>query len=214
MADKPIPFSAPMIRALIAGAKTQTRRVIKPRRRCSLFDGTWSDSYVLDAGNASWRADDVRYAVGDRLYVKEAWRTQARYDDRPPRDVPVTALVSYEADYDREPNDGCRGRYRHARFMCRWASRLTLLVTDVRVQRLQEVSEDDAKAEGVPWPEECDDGAATAYEPSIGHFRSEFSAIWNSINGPDAWAANPWVCAVSFEAHHRNIDQMEARQCA
>ncbi len=80
MPDRPILFSAPMIRALLAGTKTQTRRVIKPRGHApSLFDGTWSDSYVLAPGNQSWRDRDVPVKPGDRLWVRETWSHARRW---------------------------------------------------------------------------------------------------------------------------------------
>lgn len=76
MTDRPILFSAPMVRALLAGTKTQTRRTIstKPgKRRPNLFDGTWADDYVRDPGNEDWRQDSLRIKQGDRLWVRESW---------------------------------------------------------------------------------------------------------------------------------------------
>jgi hypothetical protein len=85
--------------------------------------------------------------------------------------------------------------------MPRWASRLTLTVTDVRVQRLQDISEEDAIAEGAsPVLVPPDGGSA----PHVEGFR----ALWNDLHGPDAWDANPWVSAITFTVHHGNIDQM------
>jgi hypothetical protein len=92
--------------------------------------------------------------------------------------------------------------------MPRWASRLTLTVTDVRVQRLHEISDDDAVAEGC----ECDsDGWRDYLFPSTqccGTARDSYRTLWNSLHGPDAWDANPWVVAVSFSVQHGNIDQI------
>lgn len=192
MADKPIPFSAPMVRATLDDLKEQTRRILKPQPQCfqdppgfswGKYSGLWPDDW-FGYGNEIDGA--LPYAPGDRLWVREAWRTEARFDHLPPRDVPHDALVSYEADYDQEPNDGCRGRYRHARFMPRWASRITLEVTDVRVQRLGEISHDDAVAEGV------------GIYPHSMSAQKRFREIWEGIHGPGAWEANPWVVAVSF----------------
>jgi hypothetical protein len=88
--------------------------------------------------------------------------------------------------------------------MPRWASRLTLIVTDVRVQRLQDISEEDARAEGI-------------FTPEIGYVNLgkkapviQYAMLWNSLHGPDAWDANPWVSAITFTVHHGNIDQMRA----
>jgi len=202
-----------MVRAINDDRKSQTRRLLKPQPS-KPFCGISTD------GVKWWTNDDeasviellrVPYAVGDMLWVREAWRTEARFDSRPPRDVPKSATLSYEADYDREPNDGCRGRYRHARFMPRWASRITLRVTDVRVQRLQEISEEDAKAEGVEplhggyYPYgistfmtvmQGDREVPAHYCPTA---RQSFQMLWNHINGPGAWEASPWVAAYTFE---------------
>lgn len=82
--------------------------------------------------------------------------------------------------------------------MPRWASRLTLIVTDVRVQRLQDISRGDAMGEGCPFQNMADGD-----DP-----REWFRALWNSLHGPDAWDANPWVCALTFTVHRCNIDQM------
>jgi hypothetical protein len=88
--------------------------------------------------------------------------------------------------------------------MPRWASRLTLIVTDVRVQRLQDISEEDARAEGI-------------FTPEIGYVNLgkkapviQYAMLWNELHGPDAWDANPWVSAITFTVHHGNIDQMRA----
>lgn len=209
MADRPIPFSAVMVRALLDGRKTMTRRVIMPRGRFSLFDGTWSDSYVLDPGNEEWRAHDVRYAVGDRLWVREAWWAEARYDALAPRDIPRGAPIYYQSD----PKPGCAGRYRHGKFMCRWMSRTSLLVTAVKVERLQDISRDDAVAEGLILASANIEACWRWPPPFNGHIwlspRSAFHFLWASLHGPDAWAANPWVAAISFETHHCNIDELE-----
>ena len=85
--------------------------------------------------------------------------------------------------------------------MPRWASRLTLIVTDVRVQRLQDITVEDALAEGVQKTDEYLDMP-----------RMAFRALWDSLHGPGAWNDNPWVCALTFDVHRRNIDQMEVAQ--
>ena len=85
--------------------------------------------------------------------------------------------------------------------MPRWASRLTLTITDVRVQRLQEITAEDVTAEGIPF--EAD--ALAPYEWSV----ARFADLWNTIHGPDAWDANPWCAAISFTVHRCNIDKME-----
>lgn len=219
MADRPILFSAPMVRALLDGRKTQTRRVLKPQPpawcypdqrpgfSCMTppghieFRGHYVGPNGTDHGPAS-KFIKLPYAPGDRLWVREAWRTERPLDHvKPsllPRNVPGRPVrIWHELDRD---NCDQHGRYRHARFMPRWASRLTLLVTDVRVQRLQDISEADAQAEG------CDplviDGAV-----ECGRRKTVFQQLWNSINGPTAWDENPWVTAVTFDVVQSGAEQ-------
>ncbi|MER8959353.1 hypothetical protein [Mesorhizobium sp. M0701] len=212
MTDRPILFSAPMVRALLAGTKTQTRRVIstKPSRKVNLFDGTWSESYVLDPGNQTWRDQAYPWRVGDKLYVREAWRTESRaYDDLAPSVMDADYPVIYEADADWSLNKSV-GRLRPGMHMPRWASRLTLTVSDIRVQRLQEINDEDAVAEGVD-----QNGAVAGQDVDIdggwwpGGPRNQYSRLWNGLNEPRGfgWDVDPWVVAVSFAVDQRNIDE-------
>jgi hypothetical protein len=147
--------------------------------------GIWGDGLDFSAR--------CPYGVpGDRLYVKEAWRTTAEYNDRKPRDLPDDAPIEYLEATDYEVK-WLTGRYRHARFMMRWMSRIALEVTDVRVERLQEISEADAKAEGVQ-PYRLPVHPARESLRHVGGYEQ----IWDSINGPGSWAANPWVWVVCF----------------
>lgn len=215
MADKPIIFSGPMIRALLDGTKTQTRRALKPQPDTGArFSGFERDGHALFTKGSLYGKQRLRYAPGDRLWVREAWRTIGTWDDVSPRNLGSIAPIRYEADaYINQPDywQGRSepvkyGRYRHARFMPRRASRLTLTVTDVRVQRLQEISEADARAEGVSPITEPNDLKWEHYAPH----GAAFVILWNSINGPGAWDANPWVAAYTFTARRGNIDQPEA----
>lgn len=208
MADKPILFSAPMVRALLEGRKTQTRRVAK------FIENDGDGWHIHSAGGGIggvpeanvpiYGPDYVPYVVGDRLWVREAWQAAPEYDAVPPRDIPSGAPIVHLAEREQFR---WASRYRHSQFMPRWASRLTLTVTDVRVERLQDISEADAEAEGMKcrpeagdFPGEWDDKAG----------RRSFRSIWNSINGPGAWDENPWVAALTFTVRKGNIDQMEA----
>ena len=195
MADRPILFSGVMVRSLLAGTKTQTRRVLSNDRFASLFNGEWADSYVLDPGNVSWREKEVRFAVGDRLYVREAWQVFPELDKVKPSDIKPTADVLYVAD---RPDALWDSRFRQGMHMPRWASRMTLIVTDVRVQRLQDISEEDAIAEGV--------GHEPPGRPAI----VQYLGLWDSLNADRGfgWATNPWIVAVTFEVKHGNIDQI------
>ncbi len=217
MADKPIIFSAAMVNALLAGRKTQTRRVLKPQPKV-LKNGIWYRPYpVLRPlqweylhGDRIAGFADTRYAPGDRLYVREHWRTADAYDDLSPSQMGGEEPVIYLADDTLETwgwrNDFVPGRFRQAMHMPRWASRLTLTVTDVRVQRLQEISAADSIAEGVQCGT-CEFMNASACN-GRGCFASiaAFQSLWNSLHGPDAWEANPWVAAYSFAVQHGNID--------
>ena len=201
MPDKPIIFSAPMVRALLDGRKTQTRRVLKPQpawgapenyQPMSDEDPYWA---VFDADHVETRLR-VNYAPGDRLWVREAihWTGNLRF-------VADDAVV----DLDRMPNGFTTSLQRITSiFMPRWASRLTLTVTEVRVQRLQEISTDDAIAEGIslPWV-----AGGTLAVMAQGIAKDGYRALWNSLHGPDAWEANPWVVAISFTVQRGNIDR-------
>ena len=136
------------------------------------------------------------YAPGDRLYVREAHKLIDRHCD-------------YRADWPEENQRFFN--WRPSIHMPRWASRLTLTVTDVLVQRLQDISAADSIAEGV----ECETCAAMGQ--SACHGRGCFASIdayrtlWNSLHGPAAWDANPWCVAVSFTVQHGNIDRLGGR---
>ncbi len=234
MTDRPILFSAPMVRALLAGTKTQTRRLLKPQP--SDFQGAKvppaGKSWVNKKFDAPFLAlhDDlehwcwwdeyanqgpdwfkVRWAKGDRLYVREHWYTWGIFDDLAPSKLRGNEGVSYIADGAARP---LPGRFRQGMHMPRWASRLTLEVSDVRVERLQDISEQDAAAEGIEQDAETGawwgvDGAGVGgATPRWSDASLAFCSLWKSINGPDSWDANPFVVAVSFTVHRGNIDQL------
>ncbi|QRY69221.1 hypothetical protein JVX98_13450 [Ensifer sp. PDNC004] len=190
MNDRPILFSAPMVQALLAGRKTQTRRKVTPH-------------IEVDHIGHLHSSIKLRISVGDRLYVREHWRTTYGLDwtvedlGRPLRPVefdPKTTPIEYLADGENELG----GKDRRAMHMPRWASRLTLTVTDVRVERLQSISEADALAEGLAGVE------LDGMDP-----RGWYRNLWESINGPGSWEANPWVAAYTFRVIKQNIDQIE-----
>ncbi|MGQ3018758.1 hypothetical protein [Phenylobacterium sp.] len=198
MTDRPILFSAPMVRALLSGAKTQTRRIVKFDGLLDFeqgADGVWQ---FRTAGGVT--AVRCPYGVpGDRLWVKETWRPFEAFQ-------PWDLDIRYHADgelrtiKDGEFGEGDWTMPKHAArgnvsplFMPRFASRITLEITGVRVERLAAISEADAEAEGVQEP---------TLVPSLGAFwssRDGFARLWNHINGPSAWAANPWVWVVEFK---------------
>lgn len=204
MADRPIHFSAPIVRALLDGRKTQTRRVLK-------LQPEPLGRFVGFSGSAETARCKVRYASGDRLWVREAVITGYGIDDkygRPTGDKRVwyratdSNLTWFDPDTETTLDNP---PWRPSIHMPRWASRLTLTVTDVRVQRLHAISEADAVAEGVQTGT-----YGGARNPSRSTHRQEFSWLWDRLHGHDAWNANPWVCALTFTVHRCNIDQMAA----
>lgn len=203
MADLPIIFSAPMVRALLDGRKTQTRRVIKVAPAEATSAGTTYSSATGASNIWTWLSGDpmdcetwgalddfsLPYKTGDSLYVREAHAF----------DGPIVRY--YATDHVHELR-----KKRPSIHMPRWASRITLTVTDVRVQRLNDISEADAQAEGAPAI-----GADEAPDEDERSHRWGFINLWNSLHGPGAWEANPWVAAYTFTVARRNIDQQGAR---
>jgi hypothetical protein len=193
MPDKPILFSAAMIRALLDGRKTQTRRVLKPEPY--EFRGEWwiTDRVSGDCQLDDWVNDRIgigpRFAIGDRLWVREAHAF----------DGPMVRYCATDDVHELR-------KKRPSIHMPRWASRLTLTVTDVRVQRVQEISEADAVAEGIIPSEEPNEMKWEHYAPHGVAFRT----LWDSLNGPRGygWDANPWVAAYTFTVARQNIDQV------
>lgn len=194
MTDRPILFSPPMVRALLDGRKTQTRRVLKDQPgdldRPGMFDdGEW---YVTSSRGDHQTSLAVRFRVGDRLWVRETWADTLS--------DPNEAV--YRADGER-PHSLLL--WQPSIHMPRWASRLTLTVTDVRVQRLQDISAKDSLAEGV----ECETCRAMSRSAcqGLGCFASlaAFRAVWEQINGAGSWDANPWVIALTFTVEQKNI---------
>ena len=191
MRERPILMSAPNVRSILAGTKSQTRRAMKPQP-ITFVSAAGMRMLSRDGAVQSW--NDEAYAEefsphgvpGDRLYVKEAWRASSAHNGLAPRDIPIGDSIEYCADPERIVT----GRYRHARFMMRWMSRIVLEIADVRVERLQDISESDAKAEGV---ERHAPGCAADVA-----YRAPYRRLWESINGPGSWDANPWVWALTF----------------
>ena len=132
---------------------------------------------------------------GDRLFVREAFRLCQEADDVSPRDSDPGYRVWYEAD---KPHQLGAGRLRPSIHMPRWASRITLEVTGVRVERLQDISEADARAEGITVPN-CQCGYGLDGNLMSGTASGAYMLLWESINGPGSWNANPWVWVVEFK---------------
>lgn len=211
MKERPILFSAPMVRAILDGAKTQTRRAAKLPHHNPL--GQWEPTTIGDDGVRDARGAPVKKQgaiwhtrtgdsllcpygqPGDRLWVRETclgwWNTA---------DGSFSHAAAYKADgYELEPGE----RWIPSIHMPRKASRILLEVTGVRIERLQEISEVDAWAEGI---EACDGmlddlkiiEAANRMGFCIEDARATYAALWDNINGAGSWEANPWVWVVEF----------------
>lgn len=217
---RPILMSAPMVRSTLEGIKTQTRRLVKQQERLRmgtdvLIEGDHRPEYLNEYG--SWQqwvpnAKTMRcpYGVpGDLLYVKETFAHVANF---PP------TVRYYATDDVHELRKKIPSIY-----MPRWASRLTLELTDVRVERLQDMegqhpSESDAIAEGV---NEIHHGDGAYYYSA---FRNEphpknwcdptdaFRELWEKLNGNGSWDLNPWVWVLTFKVHHANVDAVLAQR--
>ena len=201
MTERGILFSAPMVRALLAGTKTQTRRAVK-------MPPSWDCIVYADWGNGFWpyRSDDGESPSydnneiplrcpygqpGDRLWVRETWAPHSDFPE-------VVARAVYRADpeckYDVD-------RWHPSIHMPRRASRILLEIVSVRVERLQDISEADARAEGIT------DGGCVC----CGHAepcgcpnpspdaRDAYVRLWEDINGAGSWGVNPWVWVVEFK---------------
>jgi hypothetical protein len=185
MTDKPILFSAPMVRALLDGTKTQTRRVLKP---------PYGDMEIV---NGEPRPFMTPIWMEDRLWVKESWRTLHANDClKPSHLAPDIRKITYEADPERRNPLWAFGKLRPSIFMPRWASRLTLTVTDARVQRLQDMNRGDAMDEGCPFPNMADGPNPLEW----------YADLWDYINGDGAWESNPFVAVYTFTVQRGNID--------
>lgn len=207
MADRPLLFSAPMVRALLEGRKTQTRRVLTPA--CDDPPACVASGVVtaLDENEMPYRWPRT-VATGDRLWVREAFITGFNLDDEyasPVGDKKAwyratdANLTWYDPDTESTLDNP---PWRPSIHMPRWASRLTLTVTDVRVERLQDISEADAVAEG------CKGFVSRDGEDGLSP-REEYRDLWDSINAKRApWDSNPWVMVLTFSVYRQNIDQM------
>lgn len=206
MRERPILFSDPMVRAILAGTKTQTRRVVKPQPSPELLAdyAEIRDRYGSARTDAQMLSDCVPCPYGqpgDRLWVRETFIGARGYDRDPPSrfgNKPIWYCADGEPD--RAQWWQLSDRKRPSIHMPRWASRITLEVTGVRVERLQDISEADARAEGARCVDRATGREVMFPDESqhIGSWRLHFREIWESINGPGSWDANPWVWAIAF----------------
>lgn len=234
MRERPIIFSAPMVRAILDGKKTQTRRVVKPQpvrvaeHMMPLEDGgqsamvkvpdgwRWRDLYGADNGGKF--ADALAMygpygAPGDRLWVREGFALAPSCNDPEPDNSDDWHVV-YRADGDDLPWLSGSGEdatevpapWRPSIFMPRWASRITLEIINVRVQRVQDIGEEDARAEGVDGPHygrwtDMTGAVVPPLSETARPWAHSFAVAWREVHrGDDAsWFTNPWVWALTFK---------------
>jgi hypothetical protein len=242
MTDRPIIFSAPMVRALLDGRKTQTRRIVKvpgilggrypilpPEEAIELEDGEFSRGTFHYASTGALSGPyRLPAAVGDRLYVREEYYQRGHWEPVPGRStkggrqkwafIPADQLIRFDA-----PPGHRKGRHhadpvtiawhkRLARFMPCSASRLTLIVEGVKVERLQDISRSDAIAEGIQrvgggmlrWENWTGAEGQSATSP-----QAAYALLWNSLHGAGSWDDNPFVVALTFRVERGNIDKLE-----
>lgn len=197
MKERGMIFNAEMVRAILDGRKTQTRRIMAPQpaddiERC-IFPNPeaigWKSS--LRHKHGSTTAHFCHYGKpGDRIWVRETWNKYG-------------GLLTYRADHDwiddMRKETVCTAKWVPSIHMPRWASRILLEITDVRVERLNSISQEDAQAEGLeltgwrPTYSDQDSGGEvmTPYD--------NFAELWSSIYGDESWQANPWVWVIEFK---------------
>lgn len=207
--EHPILFTSPMIRAILDRRKTQTRRIIKPQ---PYQDGTWwkydgtRPKAKKATGAISSTADPTQWTLltnpygrpGDHLWVKETFQT-GNFAQNEPR-----GYVYLATDAEWEQTEGWK--WRPSIHMPRAASRITLLITDIRVQRLHDITEADAIAEGVEvtgkkmyeLPIYRDYFGDSLYGAGWSSAVRSFQSLWQLINCPESWDTNPWVWVIHF----------------
>lgn len=210
MAEHPILFSGEMVRAILAGKKTQTRRVIKPQPEeyrgmirwqktktnaiLTVPEGLIADNPYGQPGDLLWVRETHRLASINARTDSQFWTIQFKEGfnvlpyPQPKRELfePIAAKDNFTTS-----NTGIDfGKWRPSIFMPRWASRITLRITDIRVERVQDISDYDCSCEGI---------ALTSLDGS--NYRNDFSALWDSINVKRgySWESNPWVFVIEFE---------------
>lgn len=229
MKVKPALFNGEMVRALLEGRKTQTRRLIKPQPVASPAGGFgWqgvSGGWYKNPDSAGFPCPYGQ--PGDLLWVRETWYCDDCRVQQGPYILPGDLageddkLLYYRATdcapagltYTGFSGEAMNNPWRPSIHMPRWASRLTLRLTDVRAERIQDISEADAIAEGCTdggcgncgnssWPSPCG-----CMDPQPMH-RDSFCRLWESINPQQGWHTNPWVWALTFEVIEQNVDKV------
>lgn len=220
MKERPILFSGSMVKPILEGRKTQTRRVVKNSEGWNeapdVMDGVpfwdYATNYDGEVQHNTQYGKPCPYGKpGDILYVKETWLPEIAHscsvDSCDCSDVWVNYLADglniYYRDHEIPPHwtmpaASLKGKNVPSLFMPRWASRILLEITEVRVERLNDISQSDAIAEGAPPSHPTIDNVSREFG-FTDWSRSWFGQTWESINGKDSWNANPWVWVITFK---------------
>jgi hypothetical protein len=218
MKEKPILFSGDMIRAILDGSKTQTRRIVNPPLMNVWGQGvpnSHPNHYCVHARIASYGEPDewvkCRYGKpGDQLWVRETWATPDNYNHLKPSDL-IPMPVAYRAT---EEYPLYYTKWRPSIFMPRWASRITLEIESIDVEQVQCISEFDALAEGIMTWNDPEGANYLDYSDELpfgcDNARHSFQTLWDSINAKRgySWDSNPWVWVVKFAIKGRNSAQL------
>jgi hypothetical protein len=197
--ERPILFSGSMVRAILDNSKTQTRRVVKNARPEGVTDCPWTGTgwaHQSTGGACTCQVVTCPYGKpGDRLWVRETWAVQHEYDAAAPSEIGASARWHYAATEDL---GGLRRR--PSIFLPRRGSRILLEITDVRVHEVQQINDEDARAEGISDGGclSCGNSEPCGCNDPRPDPRDGFSWLWQSIHGSDGWHANPWVWAITF----------------
>lgn len=175
----PIIFSGSMVRAIIAGHKSQTRRLVT---------NTHLTTYDLMKYSQSTLETSPYGRVGDMLWVKEVWRVSVRFDQLKPSNIPTDSQVEYQADSSSSTLNS--GKWRTPLFMPNRLSRLKLKITSIRIEPLCKCSEEDAKDEGM-----------IALEGQQTSYRDIYKGTWENLHGKGSWESNPLIWVISFDIH-------------
>ncbi|EOV4720413.1 hypothetical protein ACONVS_005329 [Salmonella enterica] len=194
-------FNAEMVRAILDGRKTQTRRPIKWKQTRFTEIAERDDGSLWPWAEDCERGGDIWFAcpygeIGDRIWVRETFRVHSRATDVATLVYRASVRNSWTEQTHRVPIAVCDKpatpeKWTPSIHMPRWASRILLEITDVRVERLRDLSEEDAKSEGITPPA---GGVLPGWE-----YRINFRDLWMDIYGTDSWEANPWVWVIEFK---------------
>lgn len=191
MMERSLNMRALELEALLAGTKSQFRRPCERQvpEGAQVTRSVTPNPLELSQLRARCLSNMCPFGkLGDRLWVRESWRALRRFDGKP---VPLNSPVFYEADGVAEFGATRAGTARPASEMPRWVTRFMLQIVDLRIERVQDIGEADAIAEG------CVPSADPANPAAPATARRAYEQMWASIGGVDSWLANPWVWAVS-----------------